>query len=430
MYQILKNKILEKNLTISIIGLGYVGLPCLINFAKKGFNLIGIDTNQKIITKLDKGINHLDNKKLKLENHNICFTTKYDMIKKSDVLIICVPTPLTTFKTPDLSYLHETVNLIGQQKLKKNCIICLESTSYPGTTEEFFLPLLKSNNLRVGIDAFLVFSPEREDPGNKKYDLSNTTKIVSGYSKKCRQLAKYLYSTICNSVYEVSSLKTAEFTKLLENVYRSVNIGLINELKILCDKMNVDIFESIEAAKTKPFGYQPFYPGPGLGGHCIPIDPYYLTWKAKEYSFNTRFTELSAQINDSMPSYVVEKMNYALNKKNKNFYNSKLLILGMAYKKNIGDTRESPFWKITNLLRNYNPSISVYDPYVLNYNILSLKKIKVLKNLKYSELKKYDLVVLLTDHDNFNYSIIKSQSRLIVDTRGRYKPDNIKIFRS
>ena len=430
MLQKLKKKIIEKNLTISIIGLGYVGLPCLISFAKKGFKLIGIDTNQKIIKNLKNGINHLNNKKLNLKNYNINFTSEYNLIEQSDVIIVCVPTPLTIYKSPDLSYLKKAINLIRDHKLKKNSIICLESTSYPGTTEEFFLPLLKKNRLKVGIDAFLVFSPEREDPGNDKYDLSNTTKIVSGHTKSCSQMGQHLYSIICNSVYGVSNLKTAEFTKLLENIYRSVNIGLINELKILCDKMGIDIFEAIDAAKTKPFGYQPFYPGPGLGGHCIPIDPYYLTWKAKEYSFNTRFTELSAQINDGMPSYVVEKMNFSLNSKNKNFSNSKILILGMAYKKNIGDTRESPFWKIIELLKDYNSSISVYDPYVINIKNLIDKEIKILKNLQYSELNKYDLIVLLTDHDIFDYTKIKSYSKLILDTRGRYKPDNIKVFRS
>jgi UDP-N-acetyl-D-glucosamine dehydrogenase len=428
MKQNLKIKISSKKAKICVIGLGYVGLPCLINFAKKGFNTLGIDLNFKLVNKLKKNINHLNKKKFNFKKYNINFSDNYSDINTCDVIIICVPTPLTINKTPDLSNLKQTIDLIGKN-LKKNSLICFESTSYPGTTEEYFLPLIELNKFEIGKDIFLSFSPEREDPGNVNFDLTNITKVVSGYSENCLIHAEALYKTICENIYLVSNLKTAEFTKLLENIYRSVNIGLINELKILADKMNIDIYESINAAKTKPFGFQPFYPGPGLGGHCIPIDPYYLTWKAKEYSFNTRFTELSAQINDSMPYYVVEKINYCLNSKGKNFSNSKILLLGAAYKKNIGDTRESPFWKIQELLLNYNTKIYVNDPHVENLQKNILKKVKIYKNIN-EKIKMFDLIVILTDHDIYNYDLIYKNCDLIVDTRGRYNQDNIKIFRA
>ncbi len=428
MKQNLKIKISSKKAKICVIGLGYVGLPCLINFAKKGFNTLGIDLNFKLVNKLKKNINHLSKKKFNFKKYNINFSDNYSDIHTCDVIIICVPTPLTINKTPDLSNLKQTIDLIGKN-LKKNSLICFESTSYPGTTEEYFLPLIELNKFEIGKDIFLSFSPEREDPGNVNFDLTNITKVVSGYSENCLIHAEALYKTICENIYLVSNLKTAEFTKLLENIYRSVNIGLINELKILADKMNIDIYESINAAKTKPFGFQPFYPGPGLGGHCIPIDPYYLTWKAKEYSFNTRFTELSAQINDSMPYYVVEKINYCLNSKGKNFSNSKILLLGAAYKKNIGDTRESPFWKIQELLLNYNTKIYVNDPHVENLQKNILKKVKIYKNIN-EKIKMFDLIVILTDHDIYNYDLIYKNCDLIVDTRGRYNQDNIKIFRA
>ncbi len=428
MSQILKNKIIRKKAKICVIGLGYVGLPCLINFAKSGFKSIGIDLNKSIVLKLKKNINHLNNEKFDFKNLNIDFYDNYSEIKACDVLIICVPTPLTINKTPDLSNLKQTINFIGS-KLKKNSLICFQSTSYPGTTEEHFLPLINQNKFKVGKDIFLSFSPEREDPGNKNYDLSNTTKIISGFSKNCLSLAKLLYKSVCEKTHTVSDIKTAEFTKLLENIYRSVNIGLINELKILADKMNIDIYETIDAAKTKPFGFQPFYPGPGLGGHCIPIDPYYLTWKAKEFEFNTRFTELSAQINDSMPYYVLEKINYCLNSKGKNFSNSKILLLGVAYKKNIGDTRESPFWKIFEILTKFKSSVYVNDPYVKNFDNIVPNKLQIVQKIN-ENIKLFDLVVILTDHDQYNYDFIKKRSNLIIDTRGRFKPDYKKIFRA
>ena len=422
------NKIKSKKLNIAIIGLGYVGLPCFLSFAKMGFSMIGIDINKPLLDKLKKNINPLTSEKLKIKNNNYFFTDDYSHISKADVIIICLPTPLTKNKTPDLSFISNAISLIGNQ-IKKGTLICLESTSYPGTTEEYFLPFIIQNKFIPGKDIFLSYSPEREDPGNIKYNLKNTTKIVSGYSKKCLKIATLLYSEVCEHVHPVSKLKTSEFTKLLENIYRSVNIGLINELKILADKMDIDIYEAIKAATTKPFGYQPFYPGPGLGGHCIPIDPYYLTWKAKEFGFNTRFTELSAQINDNMPYYILDKVSFCLNFYSKNISNSKILLLGLAYKKNISDIRESPSLKIIELLTQNNSNLYINDPYC---KLPKISKYKNIKSVNSKELKFnfFDLILIITDHDCYNYESILKDSKVIIDTRGRYIPDNKKVFRA
>ena len=424
----LQKKIETRKAKIALIGLGYVGIPCALSFSKVGYKIIGVDTNKSVINKIKNKINPLNGEKIIFKN-KIELSTSYSVIKKADIIIICLPTPLTKFKTPNLSTVKRCAKDL-KQYLKKNTLISFESTSYPGTTEEIFLPLLKSKNFKIGDNIFLSYSPEREDPGNKKYNLKNTTKVVSGFTETCLSISTLLYSKICKKVFKASSIKTAEFAKLSENIYRSVNIGLINELKLLSDKMGLDIFDIIKAASTKPFGYQTFYPGPGLGGHCIPIDPYYLTWKAKEFDFNTRFTELSAQINDSMPTFIVDKLIYALNFQKKNLANSKILLLGLAYKKNISDTRESPTYKILELLEMRCNNIHILDPYCNQTQIpkvSNVKLINIIKNIRYSS---YDAIVIICDHDSFNYTSILNESNLIIDSRGRFKPDNIKIFRA
>lgn len=424
----LKKRIETKKARIAIIGLGYVGIPCALSFSKAGYEIIGVDINKSVINNIKNNINPLNGKKINFKN-KIQLSTSYSIIKKADIILICLPTPLTKFKTPDLSSIKRCARDL-KNYLKKNILISFESTSYPGTTEEIFLPLLKSKNYKIGDNIFLSYSPEREDPGNKKFNLKNTTKVVSGFTDSCLDISSLLYSKICKNIFKASSIKTAEFAKLSENIYRSVNIGLINELKLLSDKMGLDIFDIVNAASTKPFGYQTFYPGPGLGGHCIPIDPYYLTWKAKEFDFNTRFTELSAQINDSMPNYIVDKLIYALNFQKKTLSNSKILLLGLAYKKNISDTRESPTYKILELLKKRSDNIHILDPYCNNNQIPKGNNAVLINFKKKIKYGLYDAIVIICDHDIFDYELISKESNLIIDSRGRYKTDNIKIFRA
>ncbi len=329
-----------------------------------------------------------------------------------------------------MSYISSAINL-SKDFFRKGQLIILESTVYPGATEEYFLKAFKNKNLIVGKNIYLGYSPEREDPGNKKYNISNIIKLVSGSTKKCLNKCDNLYKSIKIKTKKVSSIKTAETTKLYENIFRSVNIGLVNEMKIISDKMKLDINEIIESAKTKPFGFQPFYPGPGLGGHCIPIDPYLLTWKAKQYDMNTKFIELSADINNSMPFYVIEKIGNGLNSIKKNFLDSKILIIGVSYKKNVDDIRESPAVKIIKLLRQKGANIDYNDSYVKKLNIDINKKNIYFKSKKLTKktVKSYDLICIVTDHDNIDYDLIKSNSKIIVDCRGRFKKSK-KIYKA
>ena len=349
-----------------------------------------------------------------------------------ECIIICVPTPLNKYREPDLSYVFETTKTITKH-LVEGQLIVLESTTYPGTTDQDMLPILETSGFKAGKDFFLAYSPEREDPSNKNFSTRNIPKVVGGLTKSCLSIATALYDSIITETVPVSTTKVAEASKLLENIYRSVNIALINELKMLFDKMDIDIWEVIEAAKTKPFGFQPFYPGPGLGGHCIPIDPFYLTWKAKEYDFSTRFIELAGEINTSMPYYIIERLQFVLNGKNKNINNSTILILGVAYKKNIDDQRESPALKIMNILKKLGANIKYNDPYIAvcskyrNYPDMNLKSIEVTKDL----LTNVDMVLLLADHDNFDYAFIEKHAQCIVDTRNAFRKNGInsdKIF--
>ena len=417
----LKKKILSKSINLGIVGLGYVGLPLALAFAKQNINIIGLDNDPNKISTLKKGksyIKTIQNKEIQLYKSKIQFTTNQNFIKKCDVVIFCLPTPLTKNFEPDLSYVENTFIQVSKN-IKIGALICLESTTYPGTTEDIFAKKL-NNRFIIGNNIFLGYSPEREDPGNKKFTIDKITKIVSGFSDNCLALTNILYSLITKT-HKVSTLKTAETTKLFENIFRSVNIGLVNEMKIICDKMNLDIHEIIDAAKTKPFGYMEFRPGPGLGGHCIPIDPFLLTWKAKEYGVNTKFIELSGQINSEMPQYVSDKIiNYFA--KINILKKPKILILGLSYKKNTDDIREAPSLKIIEILNKTNYEIVYYDPYFSKFPKsrncnFTKKKYDIYKN----KMKDIDLVALITDHDNFDYDYIFKNAKHIVDTRGKFK---------
>ena len=424
----------NQNRIIAIIGLGYVGLPLIIKFLNsKKYNVIGIDNDKNKINDLKKGrsyISHILHKEAKFIRDNaLNLSDNYNLIEKANVIIFTLPTPITKNKDPDMSYISSALKS-AKNFFKKNQLVILESTVYPGATADYFLPIFKEKNFIVGKNIFLGYSPEREDPGNKNFNISNIVKLVSGYTNKCLSKCEQIYSSINIKTKKVSSIKTAEITKLYENIFRSVNIGLVNEMKLISDKMNLDIHEIIEAAKTKPFGFKAFYPGPGLGGHCIPIDPYLLTWKAKQYDLHTKFVELSGDINNSMPSFVIGKIGDTLNSLKKNFSKSIILIIGVAYKKNINDTRESPSIKIIESLYAKGSKILYHDDYVKKINIkipkkkFSLrKKNHTLRSVKLDKqtLKKVDLVCIVSDHDYIDYKLIKDYSRIIVDCRGRFR---------
>ena len=414
-------KIENKKITIGIVGLGYVGLPLALRFAEVGFNVIGYDKDIKKTEKLKKFKSYIKSILDKdLNKKNFLPTSSLKQLSKSDAIIICLPTPLKkNSKIPDMSYIKNfALNL--KSFLRKNQIVILESTTYPGTTSEFFLPIIKKCGFIPGEDIFLIYSPEREDPGNKKHSIKDIPKVVSGYSLNCRKIGVAIYQKVAKKTVEVKSLEHAEMVKLYENIYRSINIGLANEMKIVCDKMKLNIFEVIRAASTKPFGFSPFYPGPGYGGHCIPIDPFYLSWKSKRFGYTPKFIELSGKINNSMPSYVKHNIKKVL-KNNKNKKN-KILILGIAYKKNVDDLRESPAIELINILKKEKTlKVEFYDPYIKEINSRN-KQFNGVKyfDFKYKKLIKYDLVVIVTDHDDLNYEQILINSKAIIDCRGRY----------
>lgn len=421
----LLKKIKENKEVIGVFGLGYVGLPLSLNFSQKKIKVYGFDNDKSKIEKINKSksyLSHISSKEISnAKKSGFIATSDYSYTKKLDVIIICVPTPLTKNKKPDLTYIKSTLYSVLPY-LKEQQLISLESTTYPGTTSEIILPILTKRGFEIGKNFFLSFSPERLDPSIKKVLLKNIPKITGGITKQCLELSSKIYGKIHKKIVKVSNTETAEITKLLENVYRSVNVGLINELKILTDKLNLDIYEIIKAASTKPFGYTPFYPGPGLGGHCIPIDPYYLAWKGKQVGVNTKLIKLAGKINSSIPYIIVKKIKKIL-KKIKISY-PKILVLGVAYKKNVNDLRESPGIKIIDLLRKNKLQVSYCDPFIAsiptlrNYN-LKLKSIKI----NSQTLKKFDLTIITTDHDKFNYKLIYKFSNLILDTRGIYKHD-------
>lgn len=419
----LLERIASREALVGVIGLGYVGLPLVIRFCEGGFRVKGFDTDPKKVELLERGVSyirHISNERLSkfITSNPPLFTATTDMSRLSemDAIIICVPTPLNDNREPDLQYVENAAKDIASN-LRAGQLIVLESTTYPGTTEELLLPLLEREGLKVGRDFFLVFSPEREDPGRKDYTTYNTPKLVGGVTPQCLKVGSFFYSQVVKRVVEVSSPKVAEMAKLLENIYRCVNIALINELKILCNRMDIDIWEVIEAAKTKPFGFEPFYPGPGLGGHCIPIDPFYLTWKAREYHYVTKFIELAGEINTNMPYYVVQRVMEALNGHGKPLKGSKILVLGVAYKKDIDDVRESPAIPIIQLLKERGAIVSYNDPYVPE--AVSQRKgfRMVSKELTEEILRESDCVIITTDHSLYDYRWIVEKSSLIVDTR-------------
>lgn len=431
----LVKRIKEKSALIGIIGLGYVGLPLSLRFAEEGYRVWGFDIDPGKIEQLSQGISyvrHIESSRVKavLESGLFQGTADFSCAGEPDALIICVPTPLNKHREPDLSFVTNTINTLASG-IRQGQIISLESTTYPGTTEEILKPKIESLGFTVGEDIFLVYSPEREDPGNRKYETKTIPKICGGVTKKCLEIGIILYSSVIDSVVPVSSARVAEMTKLLENIYRAVNIGLVNELKIVADKMGIDIYEVINAAATKPFGYVPFYPGPGLGGHCIPIDPFYLTWKAREYGVHTKFIELAGEINTSMPQWVLGKVIDALNDRGKSLRGAKILILGISYKKNVDDMRESPAVELMDLLIEKGAIVSYSDPYVpvfpkMRKYYFDLESIP----LTPSNIRTFNCVLLMTDHDSFNYDQIKENALLIVDTRGVFATDEINIIRA
>ncbi len=422
----LLEKIQNRKATVGIIGLGYVGLPLLIRFGEAGFPLIGFDVDSSKINALLHGksyIRHIPIEPIQrfLENDQLDVTISFERLNEADCIIICVPTPLTDKMEPDLRFIEGTTRTISDH-LRPGQLIVLESTTYPGTTEELMLPMLEKTGLRVGEDFFLAFSPEREDPGNPNYHTGNIPKVVGGVTEACLECAKALYGHAVTEVVPVSNTRVAELTKLLENIYRSVNIALVNELKVLALRMGIDIWEVIEAASTKPFGFTPFYPGPGLGGHCIPIDPFYLSWKAREYDFPTRFIQLAGEVNVSMPYYVLERITEALNEKGKCLKGSRILVLGVAYKKDIDDDRESPSYAIMELLQKRGAQIHYNDPHIPKLKPGRKHRFQLESTpLTEETLSTMDAVVILTDHSAYDYPWIVRHADLVIDTRNATK---------
>lgn len=454
MHNQLLNKIENKTAVIGIIGLGYVGLPLALEYAIKGFKTIGFDIDERKIPILNAGksyIKHIKADKIKktVGNKKFFATADFSRLPEVDAIIICVPTPLNEHREPDMTFIENSGRMVAQY-LRAGQFVSLESSTYPGTTEEILLPMFenapvtqsavgnkqsaKAKKFVVGKDFFLAFSPEREDPNNPKYSTATIPKVVGGVTENCVKVALAIYNQVIVKTVPVSSPRAAEATKLLENIYRSINIALVNELKMVFERMNIDVWEVVDAAATKPFGFQAFYPGPGLGGHCIPIDPFYLTWKAREFEISTKFIELAGEINTFMPYYVVEKAGEVLNKFKKSLNGSKVLILGVSYKKDIDDMRESPSLKLIEILREKGAKVDYNDPYVpklpktrkYQYDMNSVELTK--KNLA-----KYDMILLSTDHTDYNYKFITASSKLILDTRNAFERagvKSVKVFKA
>nr|WP_269326082.1 nucleotide sugar dehydrogenase [Chromobacterium aquaticum] len=422
--QQLLNRIADKSAVIGIVGLGYVGLPLMLRFAEVGYKVLGFDIDQGKVDTLMAGqsyIEHIsaDSIATALER-GFEATTDFSRVPEADTLILCVPTPLNKYREPDLSFVLDTMDSLVPY-LREGQLVSLESTTYPGTTDEELLPRMESRGLKVGDNAFLVFSPEREDPGNPNFTTRTIPKVCGGVTPACQEIGVALYSAVIDKVVPVSSTRAAEMTKLLENIHRAVNIGLVNEMKIVADKMGIDIHEVIRAAATKPFGFVPYYPGPGLGGHCIPIDPFYLTWKAREYGVNTRFIELAGEVNSNMPDYVVSKVAAALNQRKKAINGSRVLVLGIAYKKNVDDMRESPSVFLMEKLRDLGAEVAYSDPHVPVFPKMREHRFELSSvALSNEAISGYDCVLLATDHDKFDYAQIKAHAQLVVDSRGKY----------
>lgn len=421
MKQTVREKIVNKTAVVGILGLGYVGLPLMLRFVEMSYQVIGFDVDDSKVTALNGGQSYIENiPHSKIKNAlelGFIATSDFSRASECDALIICVPTPLNQHREPDLSYVRKTLDSVLPH-LRPGQIISLESTTYPGTTEEEILPLVSARDFTVGKDIFVVYSPEREDPGNKNFTTRSIPKICGGVTPSCLEVGSLLYEQVIDVVVKVSSTKTAEMTKLLENIHRAVNIGLVNEMKIVADRMKIDIHEVIRAAATKPFGFVPYYPGPGLGGHCIPIDPFYLTWKAREYGVHTRFIELAGEVNSSMPRYVVEKIQLALNERCKSVKSSKVLILGVAYKKDIDDLRESPSLEIIQELYELGAHVDYSDPHIPDMYFRESEIRLSSVDLTPSTIQSYDCIVIATDHSAFDYELITDWADMIVDTRG------------
>lgn len=428
----LETKLREKKAHLGVIGLGYVGLPLAVEYAKAGFNVTGIDVDPQKVAQLLEGrsyVGDVSDAELAplVKSGKLRATTDADALAECDTVNICVPTPLGKSRDPDVSYIVSAVEMIAKH-LHPGMLIILESTTYPGTTEELIQPQLEQTGHRVGIDFHLAFSPERVDPGNPQFLTRNIPKVVGGTTPECTRLAVLLYSQSIEKVIPVASPTVAEMAKLLENTFRSVNIGLVNELALLCDRMGINVWDVIEAAATKPFGFMPFYPGPGLGGHCIPVDPFYLSWKARASGFEARFIELAGHINSKMPAHVARKVSQALNSIRRSVNGAKILILGVSYKADVDDTRESPAFDIIEILREMGAEILYHDPMVPELDLGDLK----IESLELTDevLRESDCAVLVTAHRQLDYDKILEQSRLVVDTRNAWKGvSNPKLFR-
>ncbi len=424
----------EKSAVIGVIGLGYVGLPLMLRYIEEGYRVIGFDVDQAKVDRLRRGesyIEHIPSEKIKSAvDSGFDPITDFTRINEADALIICVPTPLNQYREPDLSYVINTMEQCLPY-LREGQVVSLESTTYPGTTDEELLPRIESRGFRVGENIYLVYSPEREDPGRTDFNTKTTPKVCGGVTKNCLEVGLALYRPIIDQVVPVSSTRAAEMTKLLENIHRAVNIGLVNEMKVVADRMGIDIHEVVKAAATKPFGFVPYFPGPGLGGHCIPIDPFYLTWKAREYGVHTRFIELAGEVNGAMPEWVVNKVQEALNEKGKPLKGSRVLVLGIAYKKNVDDMRESPSVELMEILQKRGAVLEYSDPHVPvfpkmrkhNFNLKSVE-------LKPETVSEFDLVLLATDHDAFDYDMLLERSAIIVDTRGKYPGEKENVIKA
>jgi len=430
----LKARIERGDAKVAVIGLGYVGLPLVLRFAEVGFPVVGLDIDAEKVSKLEAGesyIEHIPSSAVEsLKGGGFRATTDFSVLSEVDAIVICVPTPLNAHREPDLSYVTGTMEAVAPH-MRAGQLVSLESTTYPGTTEEELRPRIERQGLTVGQTAFLCFSPEREDPANPKFTTQTIPKVCGGSTPACLEAGVALYSKIIDKVVPVNSTRAAEMTKLLENIHRAVNIGLVNEMKVVADRMDIDIHEVIRAAATKPFGFVPYWPGPGLGGHCIPIDPFYLTWKAREYGVNTRFIELAGEINSAMPHWVVSKLADALNDRERALKGSRILMLGVAYKKNVDDMRESPALELMEILGEKGAHVDYSDPHVP-----ALPKTRrhhfesASVALDAETVARYDAVLLATDHDAVDYDLIRKHARLIVDTRGVYASGGANIVKA
>ncbi len=428
-YNELLHKLENKTATIGVLGLGYVGLPLAVEKAKAGYQVIGFDVQEEKVSKVNAGENYIgdvipaDLKEL-VSDGKLKATTDFSKISEVDAVAICVPTPLDIYKQPNMSYVRHSAQSIADY-ITEGTLVVLESTTYPGTTEEIIKPAIENKGFIVGENVFIAYSPERVDPGNKHFNTKNTPKVVGGITENCTKVAATLYRSVLEGeIHEVSSPAVAEMEKILENTFRNINIALANEMAVLCNKMGIDVWEVIDAAATKPYGFMPFYPGPGLGGHCIPIDPWYLTYKAREFNYHTKLIETAGEINDSMPEFVVDRITALLNENKKSLNGSKVLVLGVAYKKDIDDYRESPILPILDLLDKSNASWEVADPYISEFR-LNTEIYKTIELTK-KKIQEADIVLIATNHTDFDYKLINNESDIILDTRNSFEFKNDK----